>query len=146
MTTTEEMMRAIDSAYSFLLDLMNPGKTPRVPKEIRQRARRVSKHFPFNHEYLLLHTAELQHNRLVDEIEVLQNTCDHLQTDRNCLADGIPRKYKIAMEVLESEQFAWLMAGSNHVSLNIHEIRPAYEAWKEAGGKGFFSKEQDAKG
>jgi hypothetical protein len=140
MTTTEEMLRSIDSGYRFFLDLMNPQKTPRVPKEIRQRARRVSKHFPFDHKYLLLHTSELQHSRLLDEIEVLQDTCDHLQTDRNCLADGIPRKYKIAMEVLESEQFAWLMAGSNHVNSNINAIRPAYQAWKEAGGIGFFSK------
>lgn len=30
----------------FLYDLMNPKATPRIPKEIRQRARSLLKHYP----------------------------------------------------------------------------------------------------
>lgn len=46
MTTTEEEVRALESTKKFLFDLLQPKKTPKVPKEIRLRARRVLKHYP----------------------------------------------------------------------------------------------------
>jgi hypothetical protein len=33
------------------------------------------------------------------------------------------------------------MAGSNHVELQLEDLRPAYMAWKDAGGKNIFKKE-----
>jgi hypothetical protein len=33
-----------------LADLLDPKKTPRVPKEIRQQAGRMLKHFPRNYD------------------------------------------------------------------------------------------------
>jgi hypothetical protein len=53
----------------------------------------------------------------------------------------IPKKYLIALEMIESEQFTWLMVGSNHVEANLKALRPAYEAWKEAGGKSILHKD-----
>ena len=46
MSTPEEQDRAISQVRRFLFDLMDPQVTPRVPKYIRQRARKVSKHYP----------------------------------------------------------------------------------------------------
>lgn len=46
MTLPHEEWRAIASVRRFLYDLLDPKKTPRVPKAIRQEARRVSKHYP----------------------------------------------------------------------------------------------------
>jgi hypothetical protein len=45
-----------------------------------------------------------------------------------------PTKEEIANEILGSESFMWLMAGSNHVESHLEAIRPAYAAWKAAGG------------
>jgi hypothetical protein len=46
MSTPEEEERAISQVRQFLFDLMDASVTPRVPKYIRQRARKVSKHYP----------------------------------------------------------------------------------------------------
>ena len=54
---------------------------------------------------------------------------------------SVSDQYKIAQEIVESEQFMWLMAGSNHVESQLQEIRPAYMAWKDAGGKNILKKE-----
>ena len=53
----------------------------------------------------------------------------------------VNEQYKIAQHIVESEQFMWLMAGSNHVESQLQEIRPAYMAWKDAGGKNILKKE-----
>ena len=46
MSTPEEQDRAISQVRRFMYDLMDAEVTPRVPKYIRQRARKVSKHYP----------------------------------------------------------------------------------------------------
>ena len=93
MTTHEEMMRSIDSAHSFLFDLMNPQMTKRIPKEIRQRARRVVKHFPFSSDYMM---QCLSSNQLASEnlCEELKDRCEHLETDRNNLAASMESMQK----------------------------------------------------
>jgi hypothetical protein len=42
----EEEARAIAATRTFLYALLDPRQTPRVPREVRQRARRVLKHYP----------------------------------------------------------------------------------------------------
>lgn len=46
MTMPDERYRAIRFAREFLRDLLDSKKTPRVPKEVRQQASRVLRHFP----------------------------------------------------------------------------------------------------
>lgn len=46
MTIPSERTRAVLSTEQFLCDLLDPKKTPRVPKEIRQRARALLRHYP----------------------------------------------------------------------------------------------------
>jgi hypothetical protein len=46
MTTTEEMLNAIDNARNFMYRLLDPKQTPRVPKSVRKDARNRLKHFP----------------------------------------------------------------------------------------------------
>jgi hypothetical protein len=46
MTLPDERYRAIKAAEAFMADLMNPKKTPRIPKSIRARARAVLRHYP----------------------------------------------------------------------------------------------------
>jgi len=37
---------AIKNTKQFLVDLMDPKKTPRVPMDVRREARRCLKHYP----------------------------------------------------------------------------------------------------
>ena len=46
MTTTDEEARAIDAVRQFMFELLDPRLTPRIPKAIRQQARRLLKHYP----------------------------------------------------------------------------------------------------
>lgn len=50
MSLPDEKIRAMQSTRRFLYDLLNPQATPRVPKAVRDRARRVVKHYPFDFE------------------------------------------------------------------------------------------------
>lgn len=49
MTLPHEEVNSLQAVRRFLYDLLDPSVTPRVPKEIRQRARRVCKHFPMDY-------------------------------------------------------------------------------------------------
>lgn len=60
---------------------------------------------------------------LSDEIEMMKSGSNWYE------------KYEIADEIISSEQFMWLMAGSNHVDSNLEALRPAFNAWRKAGGK-----------
>lgn len=46
MTLPDERYRAVIQTRRFLLDLCNPQHTPRVPKNIRQHARAMLRHYP----------------------------------------------------------------------------------------------------
>lgn len=50
MTLPNERTRAVIYAQKFLRDLLDPKATPKVPLEIRRRARSVLKHFPQPYE------------------------------------------------------------------------------------------------
>ena len=46
MTTNDERYRAIKQGKKLLEELCDPGKTPRVPSLIRDRARTALRHYP----------------------------------------------------------------------------------------------------
>lgn len=46
MTLPNERTRSVIETRNFLLSLLNPKETPRVPKQFRQRAGRLLRHFP----------------------------------------------------------------------------------------------------
>jgi hypothetical protein len=46
MTLPDERYRALLWAERFIKDLMDPRKTPRVPKRVRAEARSVLRHYP----------------------------------------------------------------------------------------------------
>ena len=50
MTMPYERKAAVKNVQRFLLDLSNPRITPRVPKDIRDRARGLLKHYPHDFE------------------------------------------------------------------------------------------------
>ena len=50
MTLPDERYRAVRAAERFMQDLLDPRKTPRVPKMIRDRARSVLRHYPSSYD------------------------------------------------------------------------------------------------
>lgn len=50
MTLPYERRSAVDRTRYFLYDLLDPKKTPRVPKQIREEAYRCLKHYPLPYE------------------------------------------------------------------------------------------------
>ena len=46
MTIPIERTNAVLNTEQFLLDLCQPSKTPRVPKTVREQARRLLRHYP----------------------------------------------------------------------------------------------------
>jgi hypothetical protein len=46
MTLPDERFRSVIAAKNFMADLLDPKKTPRVPKEVRQRAYSILRHYP----------------------------------------------------------------------------------------------------
>ena len=51
MTLPDERYRAIKYTRDFLYDLIDPKKTPKVPKAIRKRAAACLRHYPY--EYVM---------------------------------------------------------------------------------------------
>jgi hypothetical protein len=45
-TTPVERTWAVQNTERFLMDLLDPKKTPRIPKAIRRRAASMLRHFP----------------------------------------------------------------------------------------------------
>ena len=50
MTLPDERFRALQQAKKLLEELCDPGKTPRVPSIVRERARGALRHYPTDYE------------------------------------------------------------------------------------------------
>ena len=68
MTLPHEEVNSLKAVRRFLYDLLDPSKTPRVPREIRKRAHRLSKHYPmdFSIQERYPDVAEVSDTRLRD--------------------------------------------------------------------------------
>ena len=69
MTLPDERYRAISRTADFLMELLDPKKTPRVPKSIRRRASSLLKHYP--HEFHLERLAEKSPDVIIKNMEPL---------------------------------------------------------------------------
>lgn len=78
MTLPYEEVHSLQAVRRFLYDLLDPTTTPRVPKEIRQRARRVCKHFPMDYSI---------QERYPEVFNPKQETTVSNTTSKNHLAD-----------------------------------------------------------
>ena len=50
MTLPDERFKALKQGKKLLEELCDPGRTPRVPSLVRDRARGALRHFPTDHE------------------------------------------------------------------------------------------------
>lgn len=54
MTLPDERTRAVLNTKEFLRNLLDPKKTPRVPKKIRKQAYSLLKHYPNDFDFMSL--------------------------------------------------------------------------------------------
>jgi hypothetical protein len=54
MTLPVERTNAVLKAEKFLMDLLDPKKTPRVPREIRRRASSCLRHYPSQYNMMYI--------------------------------------------------------------------------------------------
>ena len=54
MTTPHERLNAIKHTEDFLIKLLNPKETPRVPKQVREEASRCLRHYPTPYDMFLM--------------------------------------------------------------------------------------------
>lgn len=69
MTLPDERYRAIQNARRFLQDLMDPKKTSKVPRSVRQHAYAILRHYPG--DYDLERLAEKSPDVIIKEMEPL---------------------------------------------------------------------------
>ena len=72
MTMPDEMFNSLRNARHFMLTLMDPKQTPKVPKEIRKRARDRLKHFPSEYEIKQL---EQMHETMSGDPNIVFGEC-----------------------------------------------------------------------
>lgn len=63
MTLPDERLRALRAAREFMLALLTPSETPKVPRDIRRWASRVLKHYPGPFDLDRLSTHPLLRNK-----------------------------------------------------------------------------------
>jgi hypothetical protein len=61
MTLPDERYRSLVQTKKFLMELLSPHQTPRVPKIIRQRAHSLLRHWPDNYHLELMTEEMPQH-------------------------------------------------------------------------------------
>ena len=84
MTLPYERYNAIKRTEEFLKDLMDPKKTPRVPKNIRRQAYYCLRHYPGGYNLDLLATKcpdIIQTPNPIDDLSILMN--DYEQRKKN---------------------------------------------------------------
>jgi hypothetical protein len=69
MTLPDERYRAVQNTRRFLQDLMDPKKTPKIPRSIRQQAYAMLRHYPNDYDLELL--SEKSPDVIIKEMEPL---------------------------------------------------------------------------
>lgn len=69
MTLPFERTRAVNKTYDFLCDLLDSKKTPRVPKEIRQRASSCLRHYPGKYDMEIIAEREDANEELIHPLK-----------------------------------------------------------------------------
>lgn len=74
MTMPDERFRAVMYAKEFLIELSTPTITKRIPKEIRQRAYSILRHFPDHNDLKLVERAspEIFQERMEDVYKLIK--------------------------------------------------------------------------
>jgi hypothetical protein len=127
-STIEESMKnlSVSSMYSFwttIKSMLDSGAEEiiKLKKDLisleKQIAHERSIRFTEKADSLILEKQYLK------EVESMKNKSEWYE------------KYEIADQIVSSEQFSWMMAGSKNNEANIEALKPLFNEWKWSGGK-----------
>ena len=88
MTLPDERYRALKWAESFLQDLTDSSKTPRVPRTVRQQARSVLRHYPGS--YYIEELARARPDIITAKMEELHRFVAAAREDRDRINEERP--------------------------------------------------------
>ena len=115
MTLPYEEVNSLKAVRKFLHDLIDPSKTPRVPKAIRLRAHRLSKHYPMDYSIQERYpdVAEVSDTRLRDAMNRVAdrygNTLKRLAQSEQ--EDTMTEDTNIPMPILRKNYLAAIVDG-----------------------------------
>jgi hypothetical protein len=96
MTLPDERYRALKWAEQFMQDLLDPQKTPRVPKRVRMEARSVLRHYPGS--YYIEQLARARPDIITEEMEAVHrfivSAYEDKSADATISAEKSPDFYK----------------------------------------------------
>jgi len=81
MTLPDERYRAVQQTKKFLIDLCRPKRTPRVPKDIRQLANSLLRHYPSDWD--MEQAAEGAPQIFQEQMEPLYRMVKQYEQDKN---------------------------------------------------------------
>ena len=81
MTLPDERYRAVQQTKKFLIDLCSPKRTPRVPKDIRQLANSLLRHYPSDWD--MEQAAEGAPQIFQEQMEPLYRMVKQYEQDKN---------------------------------------------------------------
>ena len=81
MTLADERWRSLVETKKFLMTLLSPHATPKVPRVIRERARSLLRHWPDNY-HLEKMTIDMPHD-FAKEMEPLYRMVKQREQERN---------------------------------------------------------------
>ena len=81
MTLPDERYRSLVQTKKFLMELLSPHMTPRVPKVVRQRAHSLLRHWPDDYHLELM--TEQMPNYFTKQMEPLYRMVKKYEQDTN---------------------------------------------------------------
>lgn len=87
MTLPDERYRSLVQTKKFLMELLSPHMTPRVPKDIRMRARSLLRHWPDNYHLEMMCQDMPQH--FAKEMEPVYRMVKQYDQEKNLKEDNV---------------------------------------------------------
>ncbi len=94
MTLPDERYRSLIQTRKFLIDLMSPTETPRVPKVIRRRAHSLLRHWPDTYHLELMTEQMPQH--FAKQMEPLYRMVKQHELEKNESRTGTETDHKVS--------------------------------------------------
>lgn len=106
MTTRQEEINAVYRTRQFLVDLLDPQKTPKVPKYVRQESSHLLKHYPL----------------MVAEFLAFCGPHDHDDIEENPIPDAIYSRYGKKRTITQVGINTFLVAGESKFTRGAEDM------------------------
>ena len=122
-------------------------KVREIKEQIKEQVREIhegSSYTPTKEPEMMNEAKELvEKMEAIDAISELSEEQGFEDTHNPLIKDKEAERNRIANGIMASESFMWLMVGANHPESHCANLRNAWAAWLDNGGKGWGKREPD---